>query len=306
MKKKIFLIFYSMCSGFFISVKAQIYTPLPDDSAHWIVQHYEYAICQGIVEVFNYRIEKDTNINNQLYQVISKTFSNTNCSYPCCNNNLSFGYLRNDSIHKKVFCQIPSRGILSDSLLYDFNLILGDTIPLGIINPNNEIFIVTNIDSFFFDSSYKKRYNLNFGSHILIEGIGSGSGLFEAMQSNLNDFYLLNCFVSGDSGMTDYPFPNFNCLLSISGFDENIIPSQVKINISPNILTEESLVSINSKLIGEYIMRISSLEGKIIFNRKLTQNSIKIYRKDFLPGIYFIEIFGAIEKEIYHIKFIVR
>ena len=85
-----------------------------------------------------------------------------------------FGAIRESG--KKVFV-VPAAS--SEYLAYDFNLTVGDTAPSPKNTPGNELFrVIWSIDSVLVYGVYRKRYNINPPYTIIIEGIGSSTGLF--------------------------------------------------------------------------------------------------------------------------------
>jgi|GEM_PF-4303765 len=302
--KKCFLFFISFFLFFSLKAQTNVYFPLPVDSAYWIVTHYEYVNCSGIVEIFNYRIEKDTTINSQTYHVVSRTFNSTYCTYPCCNNDFSYAYLRQDSLNKKVFCIIPSKGINNDSILYDFNLNVGDSIPYGIINSNNLLITVTGIDSFFYEGSYKKQYLLDPANISLIEGIGFTSGLIEPISDFPIDFHVLTCYVNGDSAVGDYPSPAI-CPLIITGIRENKFTRE-KIIIFPNPISDFSIIHFSEMQYECNSIIIYNAMGEPVLRKNFPGNEIKINRMEFQPGYYLVEVTSEKSMQKLYVKLIVQ
>ncbi|MBK6410853.1 MAG: T9SS type A sorting domain-containing protein [Flavobacteriales bacterium] len=93
----------------------------------------------------------------------------------------------------------------SDQLLYDFDLQVGDTLPISWNNWNEEITVIA-VDSVLVGSEMRARYEMgNSWAQYLIEGIGTDHGLFEPISIAFDCGYSLGCFGLGN--MSYYPLP---------------------------------------------------------------------------------------------------
>lgn len=83
----------------------------------------------------------------------------------------------------------------SDDIVHDFDLAIGDTLPLTTTNWNTDI-TVSGIDSVWIVNDWRKRFLLssNSWSPYLIEGVGSAHGLLEPVSNFLECGYSLVCF----------------------------------------------------------------------------------------------------------------
>jgi hypothetical protein len=127
------------------------------------------------------------------------------------------GAIRQDVINKKVyFCDSSTT---SNRLLYNFNLNVGDTLPLTYNNTVNTNY-VSSIDSILIGTNYRKRFHISkTGLYVpqpdsnyacLIEGIGSTCGLLDPIipggpwtQTSLNCFSQNNRVLYNPSGNCD-------------------------------------------------------------------------------------------------------
>ncbi|MDK2910047.1 MAG: hypothetical protein PWR20_1614 [Bacteroidales bacterium] len=88
------------------------------------------------------------------------------------------GALKQDSLNNKVYF-IPVNQS-NDTLLYDYNLKIGDTLE-GYLT-NGCIMAINAIDSVLVGDHYRKRWNFNTcneGAGYIIQGMGSDNGLIE-------------------------------------------------------------------------------------------------------------------------------
>jgi hypothetical protein len=174
-----------------------------------------------------------------------------------------------------------------EDLLYDFDLNVGDTLPLTYNNRNDGI-IVTSIDSILVGGSFRKIFNLsegNCGSGLLIEGVGFNSGLLETFPNAEFPAELL-CFTLNDTAY--YPYYGYKCDLSLGLTSQK---SRLSIKTFPNPIIDQLAIEMNSSDIIDQIMVCDMLGNK----RKLkflqyTGGSIKVDFSDMRAGIYLLQL----------------
>lgn len=204
------------------------------------------------------------------------------------------GAIRQDSTNKKIyFCQPDST---HEDLLYDFNLSIGDTLPLSYNNFGNNY--VSSIDSALWAGRYRKQYHISTSGHSnyvsLVEGVGSTEGLIYPLNTGpwgningtLNGFSLdkIVCDTSlkslsvkqiNNSGLKYIIYPNpVNSLLQVSVSNETL--SQIKIvdvlgneimvkpTLSPSTGGELLSVDVSNLANGVYFIRIGASTQKFI------------------------------------------
>src|SRR5690554_1719959 len=193
MKTLITIILCSLSSILFI--RAQSYVPFPEQNAVWSnFRSAEGQQGKGDGWCYNSNIytNGDTIINGKKYIKLLEEkihfihFANICHFSPDTTMPVewsSFGLLRNDTVNKKVYYR--RQGTNSDTLLYTFDLNIGDTLPRTFINHKfnqNNAFVGYIVDSVFIESYggvNRKVFVLNkSGSrqYTLIEGIGSVRG----------------------------------------------------------------------------------------------------------------------------------
>lgn len=97
----------------------------------------------------------------------------------------------------------------SDILLFDFDLEVGQTLPLMAYNSNDQI-LVTAMDSVEMNGEWRHRFTVEGDwSQYIIEGVGSDKGLFEPVSSSFECGFQLACF--GLNGTGYYPGPGPDC-----------------------------------------------------------------------------------------------
>lgn len=108
---------------------AQTYIPFPTDSAQWSMR-YIYNNSQS-ANSFQYKMKGDTLLNGITYH---KIYYSLDLAYDSPNETLHC-FVREDTT-KKVFVKYPSgSGIdTTEFMLYDFNLAVGDTVTIRLLN----------------------------------------------------------------------------------------------------------------------------------------------------------------------------
>lgn len=199
---------------------AQNYFPFPTDSAKWKVRYNSSASqCLYLLAEFQYIMNGDTIIGSNTYKKIYKT----GVAYDQGCYITSWGYdgaIREDS-NKHIFLRWTN----SDTLLYDFNLNVGDTVK-GYLANNCYAIVVDSIDSVLVQTSFRKRFNCSthnasfcFSNISIIEGIGGTQGLLCPM-GGAESRFVLDCFAL--NGQTIYPDTITSCPLIVAGMQNEI------------------------------------------------------------------------------------
>jgi len=256
--KTFFLFLLTILTSFVIHGQTNVYYPLPTSNTVW--RQYDGGFDCGFCQDYQDFINGDTIIGGKSYQKIQRSGVTLATTYPgFCTNIVVWVYdyykgaYRNDSINKKVYYFPPEA--TSDTLLYDFNLNIFDTLPQSFVyDPTiTGITYVNEIDSVLIGLNYHKRfgfYNIlnHTNSGYLIEGIGSTYGLFNRIYPLFECGPSLTCVTEDDvtvyyeSGSCELvsdgklgankPFFQINPN-PISEFARvNFLPSSIPINIS--------------------------------------------------------------------------
>ncbi|MEP7170413.1 MAG: hypothetical protein ABI855_13665, partial [Bacteroidota bacterium] len=249
-----------------LSAKAQtsVYHPFPEDSATWVTDIF-YNTCFGYCSSIFYEMKGDTIINSQSYNKIYSRYgrfyyiiwppnsvvgvdSFSACSYR--------GAIRQDSISEKVY--FIDSTMTTDTLLYDFNLTIGDTIQSWY----NKWYmpwplIVSGIDSISINGNYHKRFNfqgyLTDQNMSLIEGIGWSGELFG---TNLSSALVtgLSCFdgniILGEAFINECS-PSLDCSISVGINEQN---KQKHFDLFPNPFSDKLNFTINNNELSEIII----------------------------------------------------
>ena len=294
MKNTKLAIVFLLLTSAFAKAQTSIYYPFPDSNAVWNVRISGSECSQCYKR--SYYLSGDTVINGSNYHKISY-FEEIgislppwySCAYPNGPGNLSqyLGAIRQDTSQRKVFLVIA--GDSTDTLLYNFNLSIGDTLPYGYKNSSGQSVYIMSIDSILIGTNYRKRFNLgNTVSSGIIEGIGSASGLVEDLFIFECGGYL-ECFRQNDT--TLYPFLFTQC--EIADALKNI--SSENNSISPNPFHSTALLEIISDF-NNPELKIFNAFGEQVKRQKIISRLTIINRDKLVDGIYFYQVIT--DKEI--------
>jgi len=299
--KKIALLFIigAISLGFF----AQNYVPFPSSNASWI-DNEKYPCSEN-----HYWLDGDTVVNGLTYhKLFFYSINNYTTSNPCTHWSQSFitsgyrGALRNDSVNRLVY--FLKSGRISDTLLYDFNYSVGDTVHAnykGVPDTTGTIgaqMLVVKIDSSLLGGIYRRRYsilpadvNLRFRCNFydtlrLIEGIGSNQSLLGDYDicDPLQGESILHCFKV--NGQIIYNIPQTNKCQLITTINKTKRDLDIVI-ISPNptkgIVNIESVNEIESVELYEFSGRL--LSSHTSFNKTIILNL-----SNYQSGIYLVNL----------------
>jgi len=149
-------------------VKAQAYIPFAKEGKIWteVWEDGDYPIWHGID---TYVMKGDTLFNTKLYKKVHATTHNGNF----------IKYIYEDTTNKRVYFYDTTQQ--KDSLIYDFNLQVGDSFYLSIGSFCNAKVIDKTVEYFAASNRLKITFNLYGSFPIWYEGIGSMYGIFQPL-----------------------------------------------------------------------------------------------------------------------------
>lgn len=237
---RILLIFFLIVSKFCFGQSA-VYHPLPDSNAYWTETSFWLYPGPPITPVYaTYTVfmEGDTVINSQVYTKLYENGAYGAFGPQIFYTHVYKGAFRQDIAAKKAFIVFPSGS--TESVLYDFNLNVGDTINFNV--PSN---VVLDIDSVLVGGAWHKRFlleDLGWGgtglidtNYALIEGVGSTLGLLQPIVTPFENGSHLECFSHIN---VSYP-PNTNCNFHTSITE---VPDPNSFNVYPNPASDFILI----------------------------------------------------------------
>jgi len=237
-------------------------------------------------------ISKDTLINNQNYYKIYKSGrSYANCPYTAQPyENIYVGAIRQDSVHKKVSF-VPYENS-TDTLLYDFNLNIGDTLPQTYNNYKGHYYVLKT-DSALVGKVYHKRFLLGLVGQAakvdtnvsIIEGIGSTYGLFNLMMPPFESGTYLVCYSANND---NYP-ANSNCnkVLAIT------TTQKLTTSIYPNPTISKFTIETEKPLSNANLILTNNSGNIVLQLNHISGQRISIDRGNFTSGIYYLRLYDG-------------
>jgi hypothetical protein len=302
----IFLALISFSISNFTSAQSE-YKPMLNEQATWNYDYLTECVMYTPYYLFHYSLllEGDTIINGETYKKLIRpawefTLMTTSGGIEDCSwGGPATGYigaLRENEAERKVY--YVSDGLNSESLLYDFNLEVGDTL-LGYFNyewlTNKTI---DSVDSVLVGDQYHKRWTLyqpegsatEMSDIQFIEGIGGVNGLVDP-----SPFFLLHspvttliCYNSGTGNV--YPGDALPCALitdlpatSQTNYSIQVFPNPAMDSFT--VLTSADLQNI------PFEIQATDITGRVFFSQKTTSsNQLTINTSQWPAGIYILNI----------------
>lgn len=293
------LLFYTLLISLLVSYKSsysQVNTYLQNNPVWQMTSTCTYGGFCIKNELMNYYVKGDTVIDTLEYALVYKKAqgslfwnaggNNFGCegNYATIDANPSY-FIR--SFDKQMYIRLPQD--TAEQLLYNFDLALGDTLPLSYTNYALDI-VVSSIDSIYTAHGYRKRFTLagNTWSSYLLEGIGHSRGLVEQLKAVPLCTYNLACFGLNDTAY--FPALGSTCEVAIGIYEStklhplSVYPNPASTGI--NFEYPEDLQNVQLKLVN--------LVGVAVYP-EISQQKGKLYIQpnSLSPGIYFYEFTAA-------------
>ncbi len=292
MKRIVLIILFLVCI-FNTNAQTQVYHAFPDSNAVWCERWAWFdGTCDNNYDRFIQLVRGDTSIGGHVYH---KTFTfNGDFHSSLCGGT---GFLNSTSIGIGYRQDIPNKRIYKccpDTLAYDFNLSLNDTLP-GTFNysSSNDRNYISSIDSVLMDNSYRKEYWISIvGGHsisdsnyvALIEGVGSTFGLFAPLIPNFESYSTLLNFTQSDT------IPTYNpCgFMFYTGINETKSENN-KITLSPNPFTSQTTLSFGEQQTNTTVLITNLLGEEIKTIPHVHTQQLVIDKGEMKAGIYFVQ-----------------
>lgn len=275
--KNLILTIVGLTLSFYCNSQSDAYHPFPTENTVWreFFGGSEVSYCSD----YQFIIIGDTIIDNLTYHKIQKAGVEYMVDqWGWCTNviylyfNFYRGAYRNDSVNKKVYLRENE----NDTLLYDFDLNLGDTLPRSYTSYGEFNYVAT-IDSILLGNEFHKRLGIAtlddpvYVYNYLIEGIGSTGGLLSNIQPPFEFGTILLCFTQ--DGKTIYPDTNYICdLITSSGHE---LTNNRSYQLHPNPFSNYARIEMDSHFnnaefqlynaYGKEVIRIQNIgDGTVI------------------------------------------
>lgn len=199
---------------------------------------------------FVYYLNGDTLINTETYQKCYKRGQSnqlTNATGTPCGPFTTYDELT--YFVRQEGLQIYLWNGSTDALLYDFDLAVGDTIPVT-YSMLDTSFVVDSIQTINIGGQLRNRfYFTDFNSSLfgdIIEGIGWPGGFFEPMDPPVNCGYQFACFsLNGQVELGSNCFFEANLIEVDPGIEIYLFPNPVSNQIEINFPKERRLIEVN-------------------------------------------------------------
>jgi hypothetical protein len=281
-----YLFLFAFCAFMSFPVFAQKYVPFPKHGAVWLASHSD----ESSGSHHHLKQEGDTIINGLTYTLLSNMYAITKRDqYGHFYEEYYKGYhsaMREDSFKHVYFYDFTDK---RDTLLYDFNLKVGDTLP-AYTNPSQ--YQVLKIDSVLIGSVYRKRFGIIGFWHdsipidAIIEGIGSTQGLTSTIIFPFEAISRLECFsLNGKSVYPDTSYKTCEIIVSVN----KEVKKDVKFTIFPNPTIGQFTIQTQS-IFSESDICVRDVLGRIVLQEKLQSPNQTFNIANQLKGLYFVEL----------------
>ncbi|CAN5435711.1 hypothetical protein BH10BAC1_BH10BAC1_13980 [soil metagenome] len=289
---------------------AQVYQAFPTDSATWRQSSANWNYPDYYQRDYNYYTQGDTIVSSNTYHKIYKTLIssyyvlgsptgpfNLMSGPTLIDSNKYIGAIRED-LSKHVYFLPDTTTTATEILLYDFNLVVGDTL---VYSYNNSSYflgqnVVSGIDSVVVGTQYHKRFKISASGYpnyvSIIEGIGSTFGLLEMFIDPFEWSDNLICFshngqsVWADSIGRPPTYIPANCSLPTPvGIIEH--SKETQISVFPNPTT--GIVNIKTPFSEKTTIEIVNILGKKMLQTTLSSSDSTLNLSHLPKGIYFLQ-----------------
>ncbi len=292
--KKIVILFTYIVASLSAFPQANVYHKFPTADAIWRESSggYQSMNCRD----YQYIVMGDTMIGSLVYhklQLSGVQYAEDqwgNCTSTIVSYyNYYEGEYREDILAKRIY--FHSQYYPSDTLLYDFNLNLGDSLSPSLTN--NQSYsqnMVTSVDSVLVGYEYRKRFGISSGASAdyvyLIEGLGSTFGLFGFLAPPFEFGSSLVCFKQ--NGITLYPDTSSTCDL-LTGIKNKRITDEA-FTIFPNPFHESFEIQIPLTSDKVDFILYDLLSRPIYTTSEINNKRIKVSPVSPAPGIYYYRL----------------
>lgn len=195
------------------------------------------------------------------------------------------GFFRN--VGDKVY-YLPENS-LTESLLYDYDMQVGDTIPETYNHFGFNVTTVVSIDTVIVNGVARRKFNLSTTyvmSTFIIEGIGHERGLFEPMDVMLDFAGQLFCY--SENGVAVYPLTNAFCFAGL-----NNLPDAALVKVYPNPSSGSFELDLSGMKGGVQEITILDANGKKLnLSFKAESNGHYSFSMN-TKGVYTVRVIGV-------------
>ena len=169
-------------------------------------------------------------------------------------------------------------------MVYNFELQVGDSLPLSGINFFNDIAVVSR-DTILINGEERLSYQFsNSPVTYYVEGIGHSGGFLQYIPPMLECGHRLHCY--GQNDIPLYPInPQDECDYTV-GIETEVASSVF--SIYPNPAQDQLNIELN--VAGNKTVEITNMNGQVVekFNFSETRNQVSL--STFPAGVYFVKV----------------
>lgn len=280
------LLFFLLLLNIKTVAHSQVYHALPDSGAVWTV----LSEAQNVIVPYQYgydtySLSGDTLIGNTVY----RRFRNST--------GYDHGGLREDTLNNRIyFAGVIFGQSFPDSLLYDFNVQIGDT---ACMDPTGEYYVVNTIDSVLILGQFRKRIQMTsqFGlTDEWIEGVGSTNHPFRpAIGMEFEGNWTTMCLQNDTTGI----YNHYNVVSNNGPWYPSLHPGycglttigQIQANAEVSAFIRNGFLFIKvSAFDSNCTYQIIDISGREIILIK-GSDSAEIDLNQFPPGMYLLQIY---------------
>jgi hypothetical protein len=271
------------------SMLSQGYTPMPENVAVWDIYHEEQIPDIRYREYDRYIMKGDTIINainyNKIY-CVSYNYTLQGSSFLLTMGKQAFCFgIRQDVPNKKVYRTLTTANTTIDTLLYDYDLQIGDTVPTTFTSPDRKQ-TVTATDSVTFRGKKYRRFMLKtngMSGATLIEGVGNANGFIEQHIG----------FFEGGDVLSDFCNSDYNnCSGPLALKVEESNHPALQVNIYPNPFTDETTLSFSTEQPKRRAILYNVL-GMELQSYNCSGIELLIQKEELKNGVYFLKIING-------------
>jgi len=268
MKKLIIIFCFLPCFSF-----SQVNTLIVDSTKTWSVLIVEFTPGVNKQSTYKYKFKGDTIINEKIFKKILVSSDSTGQVWIYTNK-----CIREDSGKVYIYSQN------NEHILYDFNLIKGDTIKLLNMFGKSNDWVVDSVDSIEILGTFLKRITLKFHDYLTdyrIEGIGSTLGV--VYSGNFIYDYSTELLCAMQQNISIFNNPAYNSCFIYTGINNQ---KRLKVRIYPTIVQDYLKIEAERYPLKIFII---DLFGSVFIKETIIYDK-QLFCKHLPSGLYFVKI----------------
>lgn len=239
-------------------------------------------------DAYSYSISGDSTIGGEVYKKFVRTGVDSlywmGGNGPGCNGAMPYGPWPAALLRQDGYKILQWNGS-SDDILHDFDLAVGDTLPITLTNWSVDI-VVTAIEDVWIVNDWRKRFMLssNSWSPYMIEGIGSAHGLLEPVSDFFECGYNMVCFELDQGSACDLTSAIAETGAGQRAFRVFPVPAENALNI------------VGVRSLG--LVQLFDPLGRVALRQDVRSPQVQLDVQGLPAGAYLLNVAGATERVI--------